>query len=59
MDNSIDTKEFASTAGAAKTYFGLPGESAGDFMKQWRMLTDADKNEIRMGLIALGFKIIN
>jgi hypothetical protein len=56
------TKEYASTVGAAKDFFGpRPGGegNASEFMKEWRELTEADKLEIKVGLEKIGYKIVN
>jgi len=41
-----------------RQHFGmLPGQGLMDFQKEYKALTDADKKEMRDGLIALGYNI--
>jgi len=43
---------------ACKDFFGMKhGQSLGDFMKECKELTDADRAEITAGLEANGYKI--
>ena len=45
---------------ACKDFFGVkPGQTALDFMKEVKALTEADKAEIKAGLEANGYQINN
>lgn len=45
---------------ACKDFFGLKeGQTAIDFLKEYKQLTDADKAEISAGLSQNGYKIID
>lgn len=54
------TKHYSSSVAAARDYFG-PNQagdaSASGWMKEWKALTDHDKEEIGTGLRALGYVI--
>lgn len=54
----METKRMTFMA-ACKDYFGLrPGQTALDFGKEIKLLTDADKAEIRAGLEKNGYEIL-
>ena len=55
------TKPAQSFVAAAKDFFGprFPGQTALDFMKEVKALTEADKAEIKAGLEANGYQINN
>lgn len=54
MDKTIPT----SLIGACQDFFGrLPGQTLGQFSEDFKKLTEKDKEEIRNGLIKLGYNV--
>jgi hypothetical protein len=53
------TKDYAGIVSAAKDFFGPlhDGDGPAAFVKEWKALTDADKQEIKDGLVKIGYKI--
>lgn len=54
----MDKNQEQSLVAACMDFFGrLPGQGLSDFQKEYKALTDADKVDIREGLIANGYSI--
>lgn len=54
----MDKNQEVSLVAACVDYFGkLDGQGLGQFREEYQKLTTADKEEIKLGLIAEGYKI--
>ena len=52
------TKQYQGTLTAALDFFGLRNEQTKmQFAQEWKTLSDADRAEIHVGLVKLGYKI--
>ena len=54
----MDTSKEVGLAAACKDFFGtLPGQGLKEFQAEYKALTQTDKEEIRAGLTANGYRI--